>query len=357
MPRYLELTFLLGLTIGASPFVKNNHPPRSTEMGLIRRDIAGDVSTLPSTFSSFDNCKSYRVLYFSDISRILLIPQKACQKMSASRYPCCVAAGIMYTTLRTSLILTRIPFIVICVIGGLIVFSILWCFLRCCLCGYRCCACCCGGCGGRREKQKNQPDREILQPPPIIVQQPAYHQPPQYAYFDSHNDDALPVMPSFEKTQRIEIAVKEEHEMGPINAQDSRGYGYNQPPADLRFPNSGLQHPTPVRGYEQNGYDSQIQQSSNIGFESSMYSTVPPALQGLRHQEGGIPQQKNISYQEISGYHQQMQPGWSGHGNTEQNAHNDYQTNPYQYQGPRNQYAPDVSNYHNQRRQEDWAVV
>lgn len=232
----------------------------------------------------------------------------------------------------------RIPFIVICVVVGLIVFSILWCLFRCCLCGYQCCTCCCGGCGGcgggSRRRERRARDREhsdrgpALAPATIVQQQPSYQEPPQYAYFDRGNDDALPVMPTLEKMQ---VSVREEHELAPIgrgreNAYDEQGYGYDQ------YPSNGPQHPAMARGYAQDGYRSQYQdpyagRSQDMGYQET----------GVLHHGGNM-------YQTSSG---QEQAHWNGYA---QGAGSDYKVNPYQT----NHQNPD---YSNQRKQEAWTAL
>ncbi|KAA8909472.1 hypothetical protein FN846DRAFT_610792 [Sphaerosporella brunnea] len=145
-------------------------------MGVIQqRSIGDDLANFSTTFTSFDKCMQ------KDICKI--------------------------------------PFIVGCVIAGIIVFSTLWCLFRCIMCGYACCSCCCGGCGGRRHKTETT--TYVLPPPPppplLATRPPHYdHDEPKYAYFESRNDDALPHMPSangVDVKQRFEI---EEHEMEPV---------------------------------------------------------------------------------------------------------------------------------------------
>lgn len=114
----------------------------------------------------------------------------------------------------------KYPVIVGCIIGGLIFISLIWCLIRCIMCGYACCTCCCGGCGGSRRTQNHKHQVEFVpaQPPPIY-QPPAYRQEqPQYAYTTDRDGnvsgDALPAMPTWESTK---VEVKEEVEMGYVN--------------------------------------------------------------------------------------------------------------------------------------------
>ena len=115
------------------------------------------------------------------------------------------------------------PVIAGCIVGGIILISIIWCFFRCCICGYACCACCCGGCGGSRKKRENHIHTEYINAPPPVCKPPAYHESPQYAYATDRdgnvNADTLPVMPTWETTR---VEVKEEVEMDYVNNDNHR---------------------------------------------------------------------------------------------------------------------------------------
>lgn len=146
---------------------------------LRSRDLQTDIQTLPDTLSSWDKCMA----------------KDFC----------------------------KYPVIVGCIIGGLIFISLLWCLIRCLMCGYACCSCCCGGCGGSRRSQKHKHEVEFVpvQPPPIY-QPPAYRQEqPQFAYTTDRSGnvsgDSLPAMPTWESTK---VEIKEEVEMGYVNNEE-----------------------------------------------------------------------------------------------------------------------------------------
>ena len=128
------------------------------------------------------------------------------------------------------------PVIAGCIIGGIIVLSCIWCFIRCCMCGYACCTCCCGGCGGRRKKYEDPPPP----PPPPVYLPPAYREEPQYAYSTDQNGnvhgDSLPAMPTWETTK---VEVKEEVELDEVNNEV-----YKKKPS----PSVGSYTPPPQRG-------------------------------------------------------------------------------------------------------------
>lgn len=244
--------------------------------------------------------------------------------------------------------------------------------LRCCLCGYQCCTCCCGGCGGRRDK-KSKTDIS----PPLVTREPPAPEPPKYAYFDAHNDDALPIMPSLENTQHVAVEVKvEEHELAPM-----KGVGNER---SLTPAAQGLEHerrvptplqalrqrdrraPTPIGGYQRDAYGDR-----SVAFRSPSpvltYSpTLPPAGAGypesrMRHQGGRHDQYAghNAGYDDYRLQQPQQQPGNGAYRNTTQNAHGDYEVNPYQApQRPRQQQPAQDTYYHDQRRQpQEWTVV
>lgn len=279
------------------------------------------------------------------------------------------------TITPTPLISLRIPFIVICIVGGIIVFSILWCFLRCCLCGYRCCACCCGGCGGRREK-KLKIDISPPVPPPITREPPA-PEPPKYAYFDAHNDDALPIMPTLENVKHVAVAVKvEEHELAPM-----KGVGNER---SLTPAAQGLEHerrvptplqalrqadrgaPAPIGGYQQDAYGDRSVAFRSPSPASAYPPTLPPAAAGYPgsrvHHQGGRHDQyagHDAGYDDYRLQQPQAQRGDVAYRNTAQNAYGDYEVNPYQApQRPRQQQpAQDAYYYDQQRRPQEWTVV
>lgn len=192
-------------------------------MGVILapRDLPGSIRTLRDDFSSFDRC------------------------MQRS--------------------LCKIPFIVVCVVGGLILLTLIMCCVRCVLCGYACCSCCCGGCCGssnrrsrRGEKHSSHdPPPTVVQQQPVVIHQPIIQQPPmvaeqpQYAYFDSKGADSLPHMPALQS----ERVVVESHEMKDVpRLGPSNPYDMHPTPAISRAPS-----PNPSSHYE---YGQQHQEPS-----------------------------------------------------------------------------------------------
>jgi hypothetical protein len=240
----------------------------------------------------------------------------------------------------------KIPFIIACVVGGLIVFSLVMCCVRCVLCGYACCSCCCGGCGGRphrrrdrsheydsspppfaqqqQQQQQPQPQPIIIQQP-IIQQQPGVNEPPQYAYFDSKGDDCLPHMPSVQK----ERMVVESHEMGNVGA---RGRALD--------PHSGLikraASPAPTHyDYEPVSPVMSYYSSQDYNHPSVLLAAPPPAATGV------MPQRT------LSG-----DSGYSVHSAHPAFAHPS-PSHPAQFQ-----YPPDhVYDPHANRAQKEWTAV
>ncbi|KAF1812714.1 hypothetical protein P152DRAFT_449414 [Eremomyces bilateralis CBS 781.70] len=150
------------------------------------------------------------------------------------------------------------PVIVGIVVGSLVIFSILFCVVRCCCCGLQCCcgifSCCNACCPSPRGKgYKNQ---DSVPPPQPYHQSPAQYQKsaqygapapmqydnrPQFATFDSSknvNEDSLPAMPSWDSahSRKVEVAP-EAHEMRPMDMNSSPGAAA-----------AALSHNSPYRG-------------------------------------------------------------------------------------------------------------
>uniref|UniRef100_A0A0D2XCW1 Fibroin-3 n=1 Tax=Fusarium oxysporum (strain Fo5176) TaxID=660025 RepID=A0A0D2XCW1_FUSOF len=130
------------------------------------------------------------------------------------------------------------PVIGVMIIGGLIIFSIVWCIIRCCCCGLscccsccqclKCCGNCCGACDPPRSATKHLDDPYAPQSqhhgyrsePPMNSSAPQYgvtkpmrSEPPQYAEFETskgRDDDALPEMPSWEGASSKKVEVHTE---------------------------------------------------------------------------------------------------------------------------------------------------
>ncbi|KPM41783.1 hypothetical protein AK830_g4784 [Neonectria ditissima] len=170
---------------------------RSIAAELVRRGVVDDTSDKASdvatTFSSWDNC----------------MEEAYC----------------------------KWPAIAVIAIVGLIVFSIVWCIIRCCCCGL---SCCCGCCSRKAHKHLDDPYAPTTnhayrsEPPmqPLGAQAPVpqasgtqfapstqhlRNEPPQYAEFETGNkrgdEDSLPEMPSWEGAGSKKIAMEEDVEM------------------------------------------------------------------------------------------------------------------------------------------------
>ncbi|KAI1433012.1 hypothetical protein GGR50DRAFT_705919 [Xylaria sp. CBS 124048] len=150
------------------------------------RDISGDISDATTAFSSWDNC--FQAAF------------------------------------------CKWPVIALFIIAGLIIFSILWCIIRCCCCGLscccQCCQClkCCGECCGMCDPPRGKRKAYLDEPYVPAHHDQAYrsHAPmqygldpmkptvPQYAEFDSgtNHADALPAMPSWEGANSKKVPVE-----------------------------------------------------------------------------------------------------------------------------------------------------
>lgn len=150
----------------------------------------------------------------------------------------------------------RWPVIAGIIVGGLIIFSVLWCMIRCCCCGMsccctcfsflKCCDCCGGACDGKKDKPTKHRD-DVFAPyaggaitsgyrapaamPAVGGGFGSKPEPPQYAQFDVGrnglavdpkplSEDALPPMPSWETAQKkhvVEEDSKDAVELGELN--------------------------------------------------------------------------------------------------------------------------------------------
>jgi len=160
------------------------------------------------------------------------------------------------------------PVIAIMIIGGLILFSVVWCIIRCACCGVacccsccnflKCCGNCCGCCDPPRGKRHKYLDEPYIPPnqgykvqPPMNPHFPPVAAPtmtpaaaqftgvttvgaasttPQYAEFDvskkggAAHEDALPAMPSWEGADKKKIYLEEEEvEMDQLKKPEAAG--------------------------------------------------------------------------------------------------------------------------------------
>ncbi|KAK3329042.1 hypothetical protein B0H66DRAFT_11328 [Apodospora peruviana] len=187
-----------------------------------RMDIQGEISDAKTAFSSWDNC------------------------MQAS--------------------FCKWPVIAIIIIGGLIIFSVVWCIIRCACCGLscccscfsclKCCGDCCGCCDPPRGKRSKYLDEPYIPPnqgyqktapmtpfapapalnhhamSPTFSSMPAAATiPPQYAEFDVSKkpvgEDALPAMPTWDDAGSKKIAVEEAVEMDQLKKKPEAGSAQN----------------------------------------------------------------------------------------------------------------------------------
>jgi len=240
----------------------------------------------------------------------------------------------------------KIPVFVGIAVGALILFSVLWCLIRCLACGYACCSCCCGGCGGSKRKRDKRNGNEPLQAGPMPVQfHPSDNTGPQFAYYDTRSEDALPAMPTVGKNEvNIHVPNDKEIEMNPITsrAQSPMGMGMQQLPSHSQMAGpDGRVSPSvysdggvPYAGTGYNGqpqqprplYQDQRQPPSFVTldpraspapqdgyYNETGYQRNPPPQYGRPMQQGmspyGQPQHHNPQYEVDDGRRPQQQ--WS----------------------------------------------
>ncbi|OAA32806.1 hypothetical protein AAL_00271 [Moelleriella libera RCEF 2490] len=243
--------------------------------GLSRRNVVGDaqgtVTDVKTAFSSWDNC------------------------MKAS--------------------FCKWPVIAIIIVGGLIIFSILWCIIRCAFCGLSCCCTCfsclkcCGNCcgccdpPGRRNNKyldepflppnqgyRNEAPMQASFPPTASTR----HAGPQYAMFDvpkKGGEDSLPQMPSWEQSGSQKVMMADEVEMSNLNklpAADPTRRRVNSPSPGPVSPLStaSMEHgPRPYGGLpgSSSGQISNHSQQALLPNQQSMgYSQVRQSPYGAR---------------------------------------------------------------------------
>ncbi|KAH8197940.1 hypothetical protein TruAng_007890 [Truncatella angustata] len=266
------------------------------------------------------------------------------------------------------------PVIAVIIVGGLIIFSIVWCIIRCACCGVSCCCeCCyclkcCGSCCGMCDspKKKKYLDEPYVPPhhdqgyrseapmtaahavPASTYDKPiAKPEPPQYAEFETSKKgggDELPAMPSWEggnsKKVAIEDAVELEQLKKPETAQNAplMGPGAMSLPAS---PNPGSQ----MRGNSPYGAPSQ----NTSGYMTPARSATDPyAMSGMGQQpptrsntdpygRGGAGQQQAYNNYANNGY------GQMSRDNVSQGYDQGYGNSGYSNQGYENQGYNDQS--------------
>ncbi|TDZ27145.1 hypothetical protein C8035_v012021 [Colletotrichum spinosum] len=210
------------------------------------------------------------------------------------------------------------PVIGIMVVGGLIIFSIMWCIIRCACCGLSCCCqCCyclkcCGNCCGCCDPPKGTPHKHLDEPyaptnqgyksqapmgAPVapFLQQPAHSAystapsaaatpaPPQYAEFEVNKSrsnpadaDALPAMPSWEGAGSKKVAIEEEVELEQMKKPAASP---NAPNAPLMAPNA-MSHPNSPMPGDRSVFGQQSQAGSSGYFANGNVATDPYAVNG-----------------------------------------------------------------------------
>lgn len=297
---------------------------RSVTAAMVKRDAVGDakqqVTDVQTAFSSWDNC----------------------MQASFCKWP---AIGIM-------------------IFVGLIVFSVVWCCIRCICCGVSCCCecfhclkCCgnCCGCCDSPQKRNKYLDEPFV--PPNYAQNQGYRseapmvapvmapamaptmaparskpEPPQYAEFDSGpkgggGGDELPSMPSWEGASSKKVMIEEEAvELEQLKKPDPAP---NAPLMGAMAPNPMSSPVSPAAGHgpygppqaSQNGYMAAARSESNLS-----YGQAQGQGQGYGNYNNG-------------GYQQPQETGVQGYGNQ------GYGNQGYGNQGYGNQGAYDTQGY------------
>ncbi|KAK4659203.1 hypothetical protein QC762_108120 [Podospora pseudocomata] len=190
---------------------------RAIHPALVRRNLEGQIGDVRATFASWDSCM-------------------------AESYCKWLVIGLM-------------------ILGGIIIFSVLWCIIRCACCAkscccscfkcLQCCGNCCGCCDPPRGDRRQYLDEPYIPPnqgyksqepmhlgydsrptaPPVFsgggvgggyAASTGVTSKPQYAEFDVSknkpgNEDALPEMPSWEGAESKKIVLEEEEEAVEMN--------------------------------------------------------------------------------------------------------------------------------------------
>ncbi|KAF7904030.1 hypothetical protein EAF00_001364 [Botryotinia globosa] len=220
---------------------------------LRKRSITGDVSSVKDSFSSWSNCMAATYCKWPVIAAIIVV--------------------------------------------GLMVFSIVWCIIRCACCGMSCCCTCfsflkcCDCCGGCCDGKKDRPHKHLDDYPPPNPNQgyqapapmmggalPARPEPPKYATFvvgknglavdppKTISEDALPPMPTWENASKVHINDDEKGDMGMELKELDPVTGQKMPLMNGGVANSHLN--SPAVGPGESPYGRQPQGMNN-GFINS----------------------------------------------------------------------------------------
>jgi hypothetical protein len=239
------------------------------------------------------------------------------------------------------------PVIGVMILGGLIIFSILWCIIRCCCCGLscccsccqclKCCGNCCGACDPPGSHTKHLDDPYAPQPqhhgyrtePPMNPSVPQYgvtkpirNEPPQYAEFETSkkDDDALPEMPSWEgaNSKKVEVhteAVEMDTLSKPPPSQHSMmGTPYSQPHGNSSGYLGSSQAPDVYSPLDQQGYGYQVPPPNQV------YGAA--AIAPMPHERRSPAPSQNAYSNQGYGHNQgfEQAPGFGqmqGHGQTQ----------------------------------------
>ncbi|CEI39151.1 hypothetical protein FVEN_g10554 [Fusarium venenatum] len=242
-----------------------------------------------------------------------------------------------------SVVWCKWPVIGVMILGGLIIFSILWCIIRCCCCGLscccsccqcmKCCGNCCGACDPPGSHTKHLDDPYPPQPqhhgyrtePPMNPSVPEYgvskpirNEPPQYAEYEisKKDDDALPEMPSSEgkKVQVYTEAVELDTFSKPPPSQHSMaGTPYSQPQGNSSGYLGSGQATDPYSPLDQQGYGYQPPPPNQV--------YAPAAIAPMPHERRSPALNQNPYGNQSYGHDQGFEqvPGFGqmqGHGQT-----------------------------------------
>jgi hypothetical protein len=171
---------------------------------------------------------------------------------------------------------TRWPAIIGCVVGGLVLLSLIWCIVRCCCCGMSVCCGCLSCCRGRHSsrgpKHHDEPNPYKSAPPPppppppaasgYTPNQPPSYAPPQFATFVTSNkdgaggktvnEDALPAMPTWESARTRKVLMEAEpSQKGHADDVELGELNHSKKVTGSRAPM--LAHAVPPAGYDDIG--------------------------------------------------------------------------------------------------------
>ena len=181
---------------------------------IVRRSTLSDIESSPQTFSSWHNCMQKSYCKYANLVTILTTGQIRSDQF-------------------------RWPVIIGIIIASVVVFSVVWCCVRCLCCGLSCCCdclTCCDSCRGRRKRSKYADGPPAFAPYQGYQPAPAppVYEPPRFATFDAPSntgkihEDSLPAMPSWDtaSSRRVEDhSLTEDMEMGNLGSHAGQQTG------------------------------------------------------------------------------------------------------------------------------------